>query len=106
MRPILRPATHGGEHAHCQKMAQQSLVRLSDATRMQIAARQGGEDLRGDQRVEQLFDVMNGLLAHHPPAQAADLRVRVTSPETLATQLKGYWGNDCILTRRLGERTL
>ena len=38
--------------------------------------RQGGEDLRGDQRVEQLFDVMNGLLAHHPAAQAADLKAR------------------------------
>ncbi len=48
---------------------------------MQSTVPQGGEDLRGDQRVEQLFDVMNGLLAHHPPAQAADLRVRVNSPQ-------------------------
>ena len=46
--------------------------------------RQGGEDLRGDQRVEQLFDVMNGLLAHHPAAQAADLKVRGHTPRQVA----------------------
>lgn len=36
---------------------------------------QGGEDLRLDQRVEQLFDVMNGMLRHHPAAAAAALQV-------------------------------
>jgi len=36
---------------------------------------QGGEDLRMDQRIQQLFDVMNGLLRHHPAAAAANLQV-------------------------------
>ncbi len=49
-----------------------------------LTLRQGGEDLRGDQRVEQLFDVMNGLLAHHPAAQAADLKAR-DSQQALCT---------------------
>ncbi|KAK9829312.1 hypothetical protein WJX72_005143 [[Myrmecia] bisecta] len=36
----------------------------------------GGEELRIDQRVEQLFDVMNGLMQRHPGAAAHSLQVR------------------------------
>ena len=35
----------------------------------------GGEELRIDQRVEQLLGVMNGLLDRHPPAAAHHLQV-------------------------------
>lgn len=36
----------------------------------------GGEEVRTDQRVEQLFAVMNGLMARSPAAAAAKLQVR------------------------------
>lgn len=35
----------------------------------------GGEEVRTDQRVEQLFDVVNGLLRRSPAAAAASLQV-------------------------------
>lgn len=35
----------------------------------------GGEEVRTDQRVEQLFSVMNGLMARSPAASAAELQV-------------------------------
>lgn len=37
----------------------------------------GGEEVRTDQRVEQLFDVMNGLLRRSPAAAAAGLQVNI-----------------------------
>lgn len=36
----------------------------------------GGEEVRTDQRVEQVFDVMNGLLRRTPAAAAARLQAR------------------------------
>lgn len=36
----------------------------------------GGEEVRTDQRVEQLFCVMNGIMAHAPGAAAAHLQVK------------------------------
>lgn len=36
----------------------------------------GGEEVRIDQRVEQLFDVVNGLLRRSPGAAAASLQAR------------------------------
>ncbi len=36
----------------------------------------GGEEVRTDQRVEQVFDVMNGLLRRAPAAAAARLQAR------------------------------
>ena len=35
----------------------------------------GGEEVRIDQRVEQLFDVMNGLMQRQPGAAAHSLKV-------------------------------
>ena len=36
----------------------------------------GGEELRIDQRIEQLFDIMNGLMQRQPGAAAHNLSVR------------------------------
>ena len=35
----------------------------------------GGEELRIDQRIQQLFDIMNGLMQRQPGAAAHDLAV-------------------------------
>lgn len=40
----------------------------------------GGEELRIDQRVEQLLGVMNGLLACHAPSAAHSLEVGCRRP--------------------------
>ena len=37
----------------------------------------GGEEVRIDQRIEQLFDVMNGLMQRQPGAAAHSLQVRL-----------------------------
>lgn len=37
----------------------------------------GGEEVRIDQRIEQLFDVMNGLMQRQPGAAAHSLQVRI-----------------------------
>lgn len=37
----------------------------------------GGEELRIDQRIEQLFDIMNGLMQRQPGAAAHNLAVRL-----------------------------
>ena len=36
----------------------------------------GGEDLRLDQRVQQLFTVMNEILSHHGPSATRNLQLR------------------------------
>lgn len=36
----------------------------------------GGEDVRTDERMEQILDVCNGLLGRHPGAAAHQLQVR------------------------------
>jgi hypothetical protein len=39
----------------------------------------GGEDVRTDERMEQILDVCNGLLARHPGASTHQLQVSRTS---------------------------
>lgn len=43
----------------------------------------GGEEVRIDQRIEQLFDVMNGLMQRQPGAAAHSLKVCALSYDSL-----------------------
>ena len=43
----------------------------------------GGEEVRIDQRIEQLFDVMNGLMQRQPGAAAHGLKVCALSYDSL-----------------------
>lgn len=47
----------------------------------------GGEELRIDQRVEQIFDAMNGLLARHPGASSDSLAVRTYDVVPISSSL-------------------
>ena len=47
----------------------------------------GGEETRIDQRIEQLFDIMNGLMQRQPGAASHNLRVRLPTLSTLIPKL-------------------
>ena len=53
----------------------------------------GGEEVRTDQRVEQLFAVMNGLMARSPAAAAAKLQARpaATAPSNAPRGSVACW---------------